>query len=156
GSEHFDGKTLTKLETFSNDVRFKTELIATDKNGVRCFARSDKNGVVSALPAPETLIPADVREGTTWDSEDEIANLDVHQNWVVVGLENVSVRAGNFHAFRFHSEQSSPTSIVSDRWFAPGTGFVRETLTMRSPTGDLLSRRTLELTDKPIVVAALK
>ncbi len=156
GSEQFEGRTLTKLETFSNDVRFKTELVGADENGIRCFARSDKNGVVGPVSPPETIVPPTLKDGTSWNSEDEIANLDVHQNWVVVGSENVLVLAGNFHAYRFHSEQSSPTPIVCDRWFTPGTGFIKETLTMRSPTGDLLSRRTLELASKPMIVAGAK
>ncbi len=40
-------------------------------------------------------------------------------------------------------------SVTIDRWFVDGVGFVKGITTLRSPTGDLLHRRTLELAQLP-------
>jgi len=40
-------------------------------------------------------------------------------------------------------------SIVADRWFVRGIGPVKELVTERSPTGELLARNTLELVTLP-------
>lgn len=149
GTQKFEGKTLLKLETFSDEVRSKTELVAVDNKGIICFARSGADGKISGLASPEIIVPSKLKKGVTWKSDGQVGDIFVHQDWVVIGSEDVSMTAGKFHAFRFHCEQSSPTSIVLDRWFVPGTGFVKEITTMRSPTGDLLGRRTLELNKPP-------
>src|ERR1700716_2220920 len=61
--------------------------------------------------------------------------------------------AGNFRAFHIHCEDASVMSVVLDRWFFPGVGFVKETTVVRGPTGGLLQRATLELQKPPTGVA---
>jgi hypothetical protein len=153
GTQEFDGRKLLKLETFSGGVLSRTELISVDDNEIRCFARSDKGGIITGLPSPQTIVPAKLQANTSWECEGEVADVQMHQHCIVAGAEDISVPAGNFHAFRFYCEQSAPTSIVIDRWFLPGAGFVKERTTMRSPSGDLLGRQTLELTRPPVVTA---
>lgn len=154
GTEKLDGKTLLKLETFADRALTKTDLIAVDNKGITCFARSDTNGKISKLDPPEIIVPSKLHEGATWKSDGQVADISVSQDWVVTGSEDVTVPAGEYHAFRFHCEESSPTSFVFDRWFVPGTGFVKEVTTMRSPTGDLMGRRTLELNRPPKMAEA--
>ncbi len=151
GTQEFDGKKLLKLETFIDNVLSKTELVSVDESGIHCFARSDKDGKITALSSPQTIVPAKLQASTSWECEGEVADVPMHQHCVVAGAEDVSVPAGNFHAFRFHCEQSAPASIVIDRWFVPRAGFVKVRTTMRSPSGDLLGRQTLELTRPPVV-----
>jgi hypothetical protein len=67
------------------------------------------------------------------------------------GEEDVQVPAGKFHAFRIHSEQTSPSPMTIDRWFAAGTGIVKDVTTMRATNGDLLERISLELVEPPRV-----
>jgi hypothetical protein len=62
------------------------------------------------------------------------------------------VPAGKFRAFRIHSEQTSPSPITIDRWFAAGTGIVKDVTTMRGKTGDLLERISLELAEPPRIM----
>lgn len=155
GTENFGGKELLKLETFSNDVLSVTELIAVDDNGIRCFARgSGADEKVTGLSSPEIIIPEHLRKGAKWKAEGRVADIAMHQNWSVDGSEQITVPAGHFRAFRLHCAQASPASIVFDRWFAPGIGFVKEVTTMRSPTGELLGRRTLELNRLPKIADA--
>jgi len=44
-------------------------------------------------------------------------------------------------------------TVVLDRWFVAGVGFVKETTVVRGPTGGLLQRATLELQKRPEVIA---
>ena len=39
--------------------------------------------------------------------------------------------------------------MTIDRWFAPGTGIVKDVTTMRATDGDLLERVSLELAERP-------
>lgn len=39
--------------------------------------------------------------------------------------------------------------MTIDRWFAPGTGIVKDVTTMRATDGDLLERISLELAERP-------
>jgi hypothetical protein len=155
-TEKFEGKTVLKLETFADLILSKTELLAIDNKGITCFARSGANGKISGLASPEIVVPSKLNKETTWKSEGQVADISVSQHWTVTDNEEVVVPAGKFQAFRFHCEESSPTSVVFDRWFVPGTGFVKEVTTMRSPTGDLMGRRTLELNRPPTIAGGIE
>jgi len=67
----------------------------------------------------------------------------------VIGEEEVRVPAGSFRAWRIHGEIRGTISTVADRWFVRGIGSVKESVTERSPTGELLARNTLELISLP-------
>jgi hypothetical protein len=145
GTQQFGGKELLKLETFVGDVVTKTELIALNENGIVSFAHTGHEGKMIGFVSPQIVVPANLKPGTNWDCIDEIADVRVHQHFTVADTEEVSVPAGNFRALRLHCEESAPLSVTIDRWFVIGVGFVKEIETLRSPAGDLLDRRTLEL-----------
>lgn len=149
GTQQFAGKDLLKLETVVDDIVAKTEIVGVDQNGVRSFARTGKDGNMIGFISPQIIVPAKLKKGTSWDCVDEIADVRVQQHFNVADIEKVSVPAGDFQAFRLHCEESAPISVTIDRWFVGGTGFVKEISTLRSPSGDLLHRRTLELTKLP-------
>jgi hypothetical protein len=149
GTQQFGGKNLLKLEALVNDVVTKTELVAIDPNGILSFAHTGKDGRMIGFVSPQVVVPAKLQKGASWDCVDEIADVRVHQHFTVAENENVSVPAGDFHAFRLHCEESAPISVTIDRWFVTGIGFVKEIATLRSPTGDLLNRRTLQLAKLP-------
>ena len=156
GTQEFAGKELLKLETFVGDVAIKTELVDVGQNGIRSFAHTGKDGNMIGFISPQTIVPAKLKKGASWDCIDEIADVRVHQHFTVADTENVSVPAGDFHALRLHCEESAPMSVTIDRWFVDGVGFVKEITTLRSPTGDLLHRRTLELAKLPALDASRK
>lgn len=149
GTEQFAGKELLKLQTVVGDTAVKTELVAIDENGIRSFAHTAADGNMIGFVSPQIIVPKKLKKGTTWDCVDEIAGVRVDQHFTVMDSEKVSVPVGDFRAFRMHSEASAPMSVTIDRWFVDGVGFVKEITTLRSPTGDLLHRRTLELTRLP-------
>ena len=149
GTQQFAGKDLLKLETVVDDIVAKTEIVGVDQNGIRSFARTGKDGNMIGFISPQIIVPAKLKKGASWDCVDDIADVRVQQHFTVANAENVSVPAGDFHAFRLHCEESAPMSVTIDRWFVGGIGFVKEISTLRSPSGDLLHRRTLELAKLP-------
>jgi hypothetical protein len=143
GKQLLDGKELTKIETLSGTVVSKTELVRVDENGIVCLARGGKDGKVTKLSPAEPIIAAPLKVGAAWDSNGEVAGIKMRQHFTVVAEENVTVPAGSFRAFHLQCEDSSLMSIKLDRWFVPGTGFVKETAVIRGP--GVLQRITLEL-----------
>jgi len=153
GAQQFGGRDTLRLETVVGGAVTKTQLITVDQTGINEFAFTDKDRAMVGFISPQVIVPAKLKKGTTWDCMQEIEDLRVHQHFTVTEIEKVSVPAGDFQAFRLHCERQTPMSITIDRWFAIGTGIVKEIATFRSPTGDLLHRRTLELTRGPGVMA---
>jgi hypothetical protein len=143
GRQLLDGNETVKLETLSGNVVSKTELVSVDRNGIVCLARSGKDGKIAKLNPPEPVIAAPLEVGTAWELESEVLGIKMHQRFAVVAEENVTVPAGKYRAFHLQCEDSSLMSIKLDRWFVPGTGFVKESTVLRGP--GMVQRVTLEL-----------
>jgi hypothetical protein len=158
GKQLLDGKEVVKFEILSGNIVSKTELVSVDEHGIVCLARSGKDGKMAKLDAPETIIAAPLKVGATWDLNSEAGGIKTHQHCTVMSEENVTVASGKFRAFHLQCEDSSLMSVKLDRWFAPGTGFVKETTMVRGP--GLLQRTTLELSkiaevlSKPVVATS--
>ena len=153
GRQTQGGKEFIKLETTTDDVVTKIELMTLDEHGLVCHFRAGKDGRMAKLDPPQTLVPAAIKAGDSWDSEGEVAGMEMRQHFVVGQEEPVRVAAGTFRAFRIHCEDSSVMSAKLDRWFCPGVGFVKETTVVRGPTGALLQRINLELQKRPEITA---
>ena len=151
GKQVFEGKELVKLETLVGDAVSKIELLSVDANGVACLARSGPDGKLAKLNPPEPIIAAPLKVGASWELESEVMGIKMHQHFSVVAEENVTVPAGDFRAFHLQCEDSSLMSIKLDRWFAPGTGLVKETTVMRGP--GMVQRASLELNKISEIVA---
>src|SRR5688572_12505354 len=153
GRQTFDGKELLKFETLSDDSLTKTELMTLDDKGLVCHARAGRDGRIAKLDPPQILIPASLKPGDSWDSDGEVAGMEMRQHFKVVGEELVRVPAGSFRAIHIHCSESSVMTVALDRWFVAGIGFIKETTVVRGPTGGLLQRVTFELQKRPEVVA---
>ena len=153
GRQTFDGKEFLKFETAIDDVITRTELMTVDDRGIVCHFRAGKDGRMARLDPPQTLVPGTLKVGDSWESDGEVAGMEMRQHFSVLSEELVRVPAGSFRAFRIHCENASVMSVVLDRWFMPGVGFVKETTVVRGPTGGLLQRVTLELQKRPEVIA---
>jgi hypothetical protein len=151
--QNFGGKDFIKVETTVDDVVTRTGLMTLDEHGWVCHFRAGKDGRMAKLDPPQTIIPATIKVGDSWDSDGELAGMEMRQHFVVANEESVTVAAGTFRAFRIHCEDSSIMSAKLDRWFFPGVGFVKETTVVRGPTGGLLQRSNLELQKRPEVIA---
>jgi hypothetical protein len=153
GRQTFAGKEFIKLETTTEDVVTRTELMTLDEHGWVCHYRAGKDGRMAKLEPPQIVVPGTIKAGDSWDTDGEVAGMEMPQHFVVGGPESITVAAGTFRAFRIHCEDSSVMSAKLDRWFFPGVGFVKETTVVRGPTGGLLQRTNLELQKRPEVIA---
>ncbi len=151
GTENVDGKELLKFEMHRAGVITNTDLLSVDERGVFCWARINLDGELVKFNPPQPMISMPLKQGASWNFDGQAGDLKVQQHYEVTGEEDVQVPAGKFHAFRIHSEQTSPSPMTIDRWFAAGTGIVKDVTTMRAANGDLLERISLELAEPPRV-----
>ena len=152
GRQTFGGKEFIKLETMTDEALTRTELMTLDERGWVCHFRAGKDGRMAKLDPPQTIIPATVKSGDSWDTDGEVAGMEMRQHFVIGKEENVTVAAGTFRAFQIHCEDSSVMSAKLDRWFKPGIGFIKETTVVRGPTGGLLQRTNMELQKRPEII----
>ncbi len=154
GKALLDGKDFLKLELYRGDALASTDFITFDKRGMICSARMNEKGAIVKFDPPQTMLAAPVKIGTNWSFAGKIGDTKVSQQYQVTGQENVNVPAGKFRAWRIHCDQTAPTAASIDRWFVPGTGFVKVVTTIRAPAGGLLQRTSLELKQLPKIAAA--
>jgi len=153
GTQSVDGKELRKLEIYRDGALANTDLITVDERGVICSARTDGKGVLVKLTPPQTMLAAPLKTGGDWNFDGQIGETKVSQHYQVAGEEDVDVPAGKFHAWRIHCEQTLPTAASIDRWFVPGTGFVKVITTINGPSGLLLQKTSLDLKEAPKIKA---
>jgi hypothetical protein len=154
GRALLDGKDFLKLELYRGDTLASADFITLDKHGMVCSARMNEKGAVVKFDPPQTMLKTPVKTGTNWSFEGTVGDTKVSQQYQITGQENVSVPAGKFRAWRIHCDQTAPTAASIDRWFVPGTGFVKVMTTIRAPSGGLLQRTSLELKQRPKIAAA--
>ena len=149
GTQEVEGKNLLKFEMIRDGVITNTDLMTVNEQGIFCAARIDQYGELTKLDPPQTMIAAPLKPGATWEFVGKMADADVHQYYKVLPEEDVDLPAGKFRAFHIHGEQTDPIRMTIDRWFANGTGIVKDVTTIKMPGGGLLRRISLELKEQP-------
>jgi len=152
GTENIDGKELLKFEMHRTGVITNTDLLSIDEHGIVCPARINLDGELIKLNPPQTIVATPMNRGAGWNFVGQIGEMKVHQHYEVAEEDDIEVAAGEFHAFHIHGEQTSPSRMTIDRWFAIGIGIVKDVTTMRDSRGDLLERTSLELMERPKIV----
>jgi hypothetical protein len=152
GTENIDGKELLKFEMHRAGVVTNTDLLSIDEHGIVCAARINLDGELIKLNPPQTIVATPLKRGASWNFDGQIGEMKVHQHYEVADEDNIELPAGEFHAFHIHGEQTSPSRMTIDRWFAIGTGIVKDVTTMRDASGDLLERISLELMERPKIL----
>lgn len=152
GTEDVDGKDLLKFEMHRLGTITNTDLLTVDEHGIICWARMNLDGELIKFSPPQTMIAVPLKKGAAWNFDGQAGELRVQQHYDVQGEEKINVPAGEFQAFRIHGEQTAPSRMTIDRWFAPGIGIVKDVTTMQGAKGDLLQRISLELTETPKIV----
>jgi hypothetical protein len=130
-----------------------TDLLTINEHGIICWARINLDGELVKFNPPQTMIAAPLKKGAGWDFNGQAGELKVDQHYDVLGEEDIEVPAGEFHTFHIRGEQTSPSRTTIDRWFASGIGIVKDVTTMRAAKGDLLQRISLELMERPKIMA---
>jgi hypothetical protein len=154
GIEKIDYKDLERLEIYRGDTLESVDLIAIEERGIICPARVDAQGGITRFIPPQLMLSTPLKTGSTWNFDGTIANTKVNQHYQVTGQEDVVVPAGKFHAWRIRCEQTLPAPATIDRWFVPGTGFVRVDTVVKAPSGGVLQRSSLSLKQPPKVTSA--
>jgi hypothetical protein len=154
GTENVDGKDLLKFEMHRGGVITNTDLLTINEQGIVCWARINLDGEQINFNPPQMMIANPLKKGASWDFNSDTVGgeLKVHQHYDVLGEEDIKLPAGEFHAFHIQGEQTSPSPMTIDRWFAPGVGIVKDVTTMRTAMGDLLQSISLELAERPKIV----
>jgi len=161
GIQKVDGKDLLRFETHQAGSLLNTDLLAIDDKGIICSAQIREDGKLVKLVPPQKILAAPLRPGTQWSYDGQVGELKIHQDYEILREEDVTLPAGKFHAFRIRRKQSTPGLVMmgeltEDRWFVPGTGFVKYSTTIRAPSGDLLQRISLELKGPAKITASPK
>jgi hypothetical protein len=151
GTENVDGKELLKFEMHRAGVITNSDLLTVDERGVFCWARINLDGELVKFNPPQPIIATPFKRGAKWNFDGQSGDLKIRQHYEVTGEEDIQVPAGKFRAFRIQGEQTSPSPLTIDRWFAAGTGIVKDVTTMHAKNGDLLERISLELAEPPRV-----
>lgn len=152
--ETVSGRDLLKLETQADAQLIQAQVVSATNRGLLLHARRSADEEIASFDPPRILLPASLKVGTQWELDDDVAGMTMHQVFKVIAEETVAVPAGEFRAYHLHCEQPWPLSISVDRWFAHGTGFIKDITTTRGPTGRLLSRVTTVLAKFAIVPPA--
>lgn len=151
GTENVDGKELLKFEMHRAGVITNSDLLTVDERGVFCWARINLDGELVKFNPPQPIIATPLKRGAEWNFDGQSGDLKIRQHYEVTGEEDIQVPAGKFRAFRIQGEQTSPSPLTIDRWFAAGTGIVKDVTTMHAKNGDLLECISLELAEPPRV-----
>ncbi|HXY60249.1 MAG TPA: hypothetical protein VEH26_01450 [Chthoniobacterales bacterium] len=152
GVEKIDNMELRRFELYRGDTLESIDLIAIEEGGVMCPARADARGAVVKLIPPQQMLALPMEKGKHWRFDGTIADRRVVQEYKIVGEEEVAVPAGRFHAWRIHCEQTSPAPATIDRWFVPGTGFVKVDTVVKGESGIPAQKTWMNLKELPKVV----
>jgi hypothetical protein len=147
-SQAIEDQPSVPVQTVAEGIPESTEFLKIEGEAVLVTSRSSAGKLTNFDPAV-TILPSKLEIGAPCDGDGKIAEASVTIPLKVIGEEEVKVPAGSFRAWRIHGEGRGTISTVADRWFVRGIGPVKELVTERSPTGELLARNTLELVTLP-------
>lgn len=153
GTQEIDNLEFLKMEMDQDNVRASTDLIREEENGVVCAARLDGRDSLVRFDPPQIMVATPLKTGTKWKFDGKIGDKKVTQQYEITGEEDVEVPAGKFRAWLIHCDQTAPAAATIDRWFVPGTGFVKIRTEIKSTFGTMLQRTSLELKEMPKVAA---
>ncbi|MDQ2868489.1 MAG: hypothetical protein M3R59_08800, partial [Verrucomicrobiota bacterium] len=144
-----------ELESSTDGSTATTEVLREGNGDVQLIAEINATGKRTAVEPPAIFLPAKLAAGTTWNFRGEIAGFAIALPQTIVREEEVTVPAGTYKALYVRGEKSGTFQTRTERWFVRDVGWVKEILTQRSPTGELVTRNTLELLTAPSSDSAL-
>jgi hypothetical protein len=149
GTQDLNARTLLKFEMLRDGLIINTDLMIVNEHGIFCAARVDAYGKLTVLDPPQTIVAAPLEPGVGWDFASKLGGSQVRQHYQILAAEDVDVPAGTIRAFHIRGTQTEPVSMAIDRWFAPGTGIVKDVTVTKTPEGNLVRRISLELKEPP-------
>jgi len=143
------GSGTVRIETAVNGATHSTEFFKNENRTILVTAFRDANGETQTFDPPVTILPGDLNFGAEWNYRGPVAGLDLNLPLKIIGESDIEVPAGKFRALHFRGEKNDGLYTVADFWFVRGVGSVKEMVTQRGPSGDLLSRNSIELAKLP-------
>lgn len=143
-------ESLRLEQRWDGSLRF-SQWLTQKKGDVLATAERIADGTSIVLNPPVTILPGKLEAGASWNFRGEIAGAALALPLKILGEEEIQVAAGKFRAWHIRGQQAGFGTTVAEQWFAPGVGFVKETVTQRSPSGQLIDRRSIEMTALPSV-----
>ncbi len=135
-------------QKLDGSVKF-AEWLTRQKEAVLATAERGEDGTSVVLNPPATILPGKMEPGASWNFRGQIAGADLTLVLKIISEEEIKVAAGKFRTWHIRGEQTGLVTTVAEQWFAPGVGWVKEVVTQRSPTGQLIDRRSVEMTALP-------
>jgi len=146
GPEAREGKELLRLDTVQNDELKKTDFVTVEDRGVLSHRRTVAGGKSASFNPPCTLLLGRAEVGESIQLADVLTAAETQRQCTVAAIEEVTVPAGTFQAYRVRCEEPWPVSLAVECWYAPAAGLVKQTASTRGPGGRLLQRVTTVLT----------
>ena len=142
-------QNVLRIETAVNGATHSTEFLKNEGKTILATAFRNANGETQTFDPPATVLPGDLNFGAEWNYRGAVAGLDLDLPLKIIGEGEIEVPAGKFHALHFRGEKNDGLFTVADFWFVRGVGSIKEVVTQRGPSGDLLSRNSIELAKLP-------
>jgi hypothetical protein len=142
-------QNVLRIETAVNGATHSTEFLKNEGKTILATAFRNANGETQTFDPPATVLPGDLNFGAEWNYRGAVAGLDLDLPLKIIGEGEIEVPAGKFDALHFRGEKNDGLFTVADFWFVRGVGSIKEVVTQRGPSGDLLSRNSIELAKLP-------
>jgi hypothetical protein len=149
GAKNSAQHNVLRLETSVNGAIHSTEFWENAGNTILATAFRNAKGDTQTFDPPLTVLPGDLNFGAEWNYRGPVAGLDLNLPLKIIGEGEIEVPAGKFRALHFRGEKNDVLFTIADFWFVRGVGSIKETVTQRGPSGDLLSRNSIELAKPP-------
>jgi hypothetical protein len=149
-----DGSDTLRIQTAVNGATHSIEFLKNEGNIILATAFRDAHGETQIFDPPVTILPGDLSFGAEWNYRGPVAGIDLSLPLKIVGAGEIEVPVGKFRALHFHGEKNDGLSTVADFWFVRNVGSIKEVVTQRGPSGDLLSRNSIELAKLPALSQA--
>jgi hypothetical protein len=149
GPEKIDNAEAHKFERHGQGAVQITEFLQVKEDGIFGVARMAGDGEKTILTPPQKTLSLPLKAGEKWEYHSQGTGIQINESYQIVAQESVQIPAGKFEAYHIHLIETKPFHAVVDRWFVPNIGYIKDVTEMKRPSGALLQRISLELTELP-------
>ncbi len=149
GPEKIDNAEAHKFEMHRQGAVQMTEFLQVKDDGIFGVARMAGDGAKTILTPPQKTLSLPLKAGEKWEYHSQGGGIQINETYEILAQESVQVPAGKFKAYHIHLVETKPFRAAVDRWFVPNIGYIKDVTEMKRPSGALLQRISLELTEPP-------
>ncbi len=139
-----------RMEEKIGDLPASVRVLENRSGAVITSPQGKAGEPAAANDSSATILPAKMEPGVSWEFRGQIAGTTLELPMSVESEEEIEVPAGKFRAWYIRGEKTGTVATKAEQWFVPNVGWVKEAVTQRSPTGQLLVRRSLVLLAAPL------